>query len=99
MDTDRKNPLNITAEMWFDLKTLRGTSGRFTFISTSTKAAALKTLASNIPHTVEEDQGSRYDVWKEKPKIRVVTEPISRAVPSQSRDAKPERRDLCVGGM
>lgn len=28
-----------------------------------------------------------------------MTEPIRRAVPSQSRDAKPERRDLCVGGM
>lgn len=28
-----------------------------------------------------------------------MTEPIRKAVPSQSRDAKPERRDLCVGGI
>lgn len=38
-------------------------------------------------------------MWNENPRIRDETDPISRNVPGQSKDLRPERTVGCVGGI
>lgn len=38
-------------------------------------------------------------MWNEKPRMRDETDPIRRAVPSQSSERRPDRRVGCVGGI
>jgi hypothetical protein len=55
--------------------------------------------ARSSPQTIGDDQGFRYEVWNEKPRMRVVTDVTSMRVPSQSRERRPEMRVGWVGGI
>ena len=72
--------------------------GRFTRRSTTTKITAPVADVTKQPQTSGEDQGRKKEVWKEKPRMRVDTDPSRSTRPSQSIERRPDRTVGCVGG-
>lgn len=56
-------------------------------------------LETRQPHTIGCDHGRRKEVWKENPRIRVVTDVRRRNDPVQSREARPDKREEWVGAI